>query len=98
MWVFVMAILGTLSGIVINILTAIKNDLLFPLQPRSLEEQLFSKVRGQSSLIHSQQDRLSYQAGVIQDQSRGIRERDDLLIQKDGLFVHRDLVDLNPAG
>ena len=23
---------------------------------------------------------------------------DDLLIQKDGLFVHRDLVDLNPAG
>ena len=87
------SVLENLFGIVVSILTSIEKDLLFPLQPRSLEEQFFSKMRGQSSLISGQQNRLIYQTGVIADQNRGIRDRDDLLTQKDKEI--RNLVETN---
>ena len=77
------SILGELSGIGNAIISSLKNDLIFPVNPPPLEEQLFSRVRGQSSLIRSQQDKLSYQAGVIEEQSRRIRDRDHILFQKD---------------
>jgi hypothetical protein len=76
-------VLNSLFGIITNIMASFKNDLFFLSQPRSLEEQIFSKVRGQGAMIQSQQEKLSYQAGVIQDHNRALRDRDDLLIQKD---------------
>ena len=76
-------VLGYLSRIIIGIPEAINKDLLFPRKPRALEEQLFSKIREQGFLIQNQQDSISYQAGVIQDKSREIRDRDFLLVQKD---------------
>ncbi len=76
-------VLGYLSRIIIGIPEAIKKDLLFPRKLQSLEEQLFSRIRKLNFLIQSQQDRLSSQAGVIQGQSREIRDRDLLLIEKD---------------
>ena len=83
MWEFVSSIWDSFSWIVTDIPAAIKNDLLFPHQPRSPEELIISKVRGQNSLIQNQQDRLTYQTGVIQEQSRGIRNLETLLIRKD---------------
>ena len=77
------SILGELSGIGIAIISSLKNDLIFPVNPPPLEEQLFSRVRGQSSLIRSQQDKLSYQAGVIEEQNRRIRDRDHIIFQRD---------------
>lgn len=77
------SVLDNLSGIGISVIKSIKEDLLSPPQTHSLEEQLYFKNRRQNSLIQSQQDRINYQAGVVEDQSRGIRDRDDLLVQKD---------------
>jgi len=81
-------ILNSLFGIITNIVASFKNDLLFPPYPRSLEEQIFSKVRRQGGMIRSQQDALLYQAGVIQDHNRALRNQDDLLNQKDREIQH----------
>jgi hypothetical protein len=72
-----------LSWVIIDIPAAIKNDLLFPPKPRSIEEQLVDKSRRQGSMIRSQQDSLSYHARKNQELSRELREKDALLEQKD---------------
>jgi len=83
MWELCSTIWDSLSGILIAVPAALKNDLLFPHQPHSPEELIISKVRGQRSMIENQQDRLVYQTGVIREQSRGIRDLEDLLTQRE---------------
>ena len=87
---FISSIWDSFVLILADIPAAIKNDLFFPQQPRTPEEQFISKMRGQRSMIISQQDRLSYQTGVIQEQSRGIRGLENLVIQKEN-----EIKDLN---
>jgi hypothetical protein len=72
-----------LSLILTSIPSAIKNNLLFPPKHQSFQERIISKVKRQSSMIISQQDRLIYQVGRIQEQNRRIRELEDLVSQKD---------------
>jgi len=79
----VTSIWDSLSWIIHDIPAAINNYLLFPQSPLTPEEQIITKVRGQRSMIASQQDKLIYQTGVISEQSRGIRDLENLLIQKD---------------
>jgi predicted RNase H-like nuclease (RuvC/YqgF family) len=80
---FISSIWDSFALILADIPAAIKNDLIFPQQPRSPEEQFISKMIGQRSMITSQQDRLTHQTGVIQEQSLGIRNLENLNIQKD---------------
>jgi hypothetical protein len=87
---FISTIWDSFAMILIAIPTAIKNDLFFPNKPRTREEQFISKMKGQRTMIISLQDRLSYQNGVIQVQSRRIRDLEDLNIQKD-----KEIKDLN---
>ena len=72
-----------LSALIIKIFKAIKDDLIFPVESRSMEEQVVSKVRGQRSMIISQEDQICSQTRIIQAQGREIVTLNDLLAQKD---------------
>lgn len=87
---FISSIWDSFALILADIPAAIKNDLFFPQQPRTPEEQFISKMRGQRSTIISQQDKLIYQTGMINEQCRRIRDLEDLNIQKD-----KEIKDLN---
>ena len=70
-------VLNNLSRLVWAILKSFKNDLLFPSKPPTLEEKLLSRINRQGAMIQSQQDRMIYQAGVLQDHDRILAERND---------------------
>ena len=72
-----------LSALIIGIFQSIRDDLLFPVESRSMEEQVVSKVRGQRSMIISQEDQIGSQTRIIQAQGREIATLNDLLAQKD---------------
>ena len=72
-----------LSALIIKIFQSIKDDLIFPRESRSMEEQVVSKVRGQRSMIISQEDQICSQTRIIQAQAREIAILNDLLAQKD---------------
>ena len=72
-----------LFALIVKILKSIKDDLIFPKDSRSLEEQVVSKVRAQKSKIIDQEDQICSQTGTIQAQDREIATLKDLLVQKD---------------
>lgn len=72
-----------LSALIIRIFKSIKDDLIFPTESRSMEEQVVSKVRGQRSMLIRQEDEICSQTRVIQAQGREIATLNDLLAQKD---------------
>jgi hypothetical protein len=76
------ATLEAFSGIAGNVVTALF-DLFLPRQPQTLEEQIVSKIQGQKSLLNSQEDQMVYQAGLIQNQGYELRDRENLLAQRD---------------
>ena len=75
--------LSELSSIIGLTFKSIFNDLIFPTGPQTVEELVSSKIRGQNSMIRSQQDQMVYQTGVVQDLNRQIRDLKDLVDQKD---------------
>ena len=72
-----------LSALIVKIFKSIRDDLIFPIETRSTEEQIVSKVRGQRSMIISQEDQICSQTRIIQAQGREIATQSDLLAQKD---------------
>lgn len=72
-----------LSALIIKIFQSIRDDLIFPLESRSMEGQVVSKVRDQRSMIISQEDQICSQTRVIQAQGREIAILNDLLAQRD---------------
>ena len=76
-------VLDHLSRIIIAVPVAIKNNLLFPRKPLTIEEQLSSKIREQEILIQSKDRMISSKVGVIQEKSRRICNLETLLQKKD---------------
>jgi predicted RNase H-like nuclease (RuvC/YqgF family) len=72
-----------LSALIVKIFKSIKDDLIFPIETRSMEEQVVSKVRNQRSMIINQEDQICSQTRVIQAQAREIAGLNDLLARKD---------------
>jgi hypothetical protein len=69
-------------GIITNVIHVLSN-LFFAPRPKSEVQQLRDKVKGQFSIIRSQQDKNSWQTGVIQAQNSEIKRLKDLLAEKD---------------
>jgi hypothetical protein len=77
------SILDNLFKIIVEVPKAIIKDLLFPPKKLSREEWLSSQAKKLGMQVQRQQDRITYQAGVIMDQSREISGRDEHLKNKD---------------
>jgi predicted RNase H-like nuclease (RuvC/YqgF family) len=72
-----------LLALIVKIFKSIKDDLIFPKDSRSLEEQVVSKVRDQRSRIINQDDQICSHTRTIQAQDREIATLKDLIVQKD---------------
>jgi predicted RNase H-like nuclease (RuvC/YqgF family) len=71
------------SNLIALIIRSIRDDLFFPTGPRTVEEQVGHKIRGQTSMILSQQDQILQQTGVVQELNRQISDLKDLIDRKD---------------
>ena len=75
--------LRSLLDILRKVSKSFKDDLFFPTAPKSFEEQLLNRIKGQRSFILHQQDKIFYQTGLLRSKDRQIRDLKNLLTQKD---------------
>lgn len=75
------------------IFRSIRDDFIFPLRPATYEDQLHFKVKGQFSIIRSQEGKISYLYGQIRVNNHEINGLKQLLAQKDKeLFTQRRVI------
>jgi len=85
--------LKSLYDIFRGVFISFKKDIFFHSAPKSLEVQNLIRIKGQRSLILNQQDKISYQTGLLQSKDRQICDLKNLLIQKDKeIKVQRDRI------
>lgn len=75
--------LKSLYDIFRGVIKSFRDNIFFPTAPKSFEEKLLIRIKGQRSLILSQQDKIFYQAGSLQSKDRQICDLKNLLTHKD---------------
>ncbi len=77
-----------LSAIIVNIFKSIRDDLIFPVETRSAEEQVLTRARSQKSTILSQEDQICSQARIVSAQAREIERLNELLVEREKEIEH----------
>jgi hypothetical protein len=75
--------LKDLSGIPVHFFQTIRDQLLFPSGPETYEDYLRSKIKDQYGLIRLKEDSISYLQGQMLGCDHTLRDREQLLTQKD---------------
>ena len=74
---------GLFSQVGNDVFTTLTRDILFPPRPDTYIEHLRSKLKGQFAITRSQQSTTIFQAGKIQMMNHEIRNKTNLLTDKD---------------
>jgi hypothetical protein len=82
-----------LRSIPTAIYRSIKDDFIFPSRPTTYEEYLHFKVKGQFSIIRSQEGKITYLYGQIRVNNHEINGLKQLLAQRDKeLYTQRKVI------
>ena len=81
--------LRELGGIPVHFFHALLDEFLFPSGPETYEDYLRSKLKDQYGLIRLKEDNISYLQGQMLGYDHTLRDKEQLLTQKD-----KELMDL----